>query len=1136
MNSAGFSSLLRRRGFAFLLVAQGLAVFNDHALKAVFSFYLLRRLSQQQAPTWIALASGLYILPFVLFSSYAGQVADRFSKRRVIIGVKLAEIVVLLAALGALRLGNPHLLLGILFLMGLHSTFLSPAKLGILAEFLPEEALSRANGLMELTVFTSIILGSVAGGLLFARSPEAPFAPVAVLAVVAAAATVASLGIARVAAAGPGRVFRWNFAAEFWSSFGAIRAWRPMMLTVTGIAYFWFLGTIYLINVLSYGRLLMHLSDANLALLNAAVSLGIGMGAMAAGKLSGDRAELGLPPLGSIGLGVLAIVLAFAHQAVPDHRLFLVMAGHLLLGFSGGVFIVPLNTFLQQHAEAGSRGRIIAASNVLTFLATFLGSGMIYLLSGPLALRPDTVLLVVGLCTFAGTAYILHLLPDAAVRLCLWLLTHTFYRIRVRGKENLPRRGGALLVCNHMSYVDPFLIGACTARYVRFLMYRSFYEIPGVHWLAKLMGAIPIAPQDSPRDLLSSLRHAQQQMEKGELVCIFAEGSITRIGNLLPFRKGLERLTRHTKIPIIPLQLDRVWGSIFSFERGRFFFKWPRRIPYPVTVTIGRPLAATARAFEVRQAVMDLGADAMAERVEERRPLPELFLNTACRNRRRFAMADSTGAKMNFASALAGALLFRRLIRDQCFGQDLVGVLLPPSVPAALLNLGIALAGKTAVNLNYTASQEVMQLSINRAGLKTIYSSKKFLERLKMEPRPDMVLLEEVRAGITPLQKAFYGALVWAVPRSLLRRLFPDRRTSLDDLATVIFSSGSTGVPKAVMLTHANILANVEGLQQTLHLDRNDRLLGVLPFFHSFGFTGALWMPLLSGFGAVYHFNPLDAKTVGELAQKHGATILIGTPTFYQAYLARVTKEQFSTLRLALAGAEKLRPQLAEAFHEKFGLDLLEGYGCTELSPVVSISVPSYVRRGEKQIGAKPGTIGQPLPGVSVRIVDPETWEPRPAGEEGMLLVRGANVMKGYMGQPEKTAEVMRDGWYVTGDIARLDEDGFLTITDRLSRFSKIGGEMVPHLRVEEALHEALGATELKFVVTSLPDEQKGERLVVLHLDLELPVEELLERLRGRGLPNLWIPRKENFVRVEAFPILGSGKLDQQKARLLAAN
>ena len=317
-------------------------------------------------------------------------------------------------------------------------------------------------------------------------------------------------------------------------------------------------------------------------------------------------------------------------------------------------------------------------------------------------------------------------------------------------------------------------------------------------------------------------------------------------------------------------------------------------------------------------------------------------------------------------------------------------------------------------------------------------------------------------------------------------------------------------------------------------LNRRDGLLGVLPFFHSFGFTGTLCLPAALGVGVVYHPNPLDAKTIGPLVRDHRLTFLLATPTFLQLYLRGCEAEDFGSLRVVMTAAEKLPDRLAAAVEERFGIRPLEGYGCTECAPAVAVNTPDFRSAGFRQVGAKRGKIGHPVPGVSVRIVDPQTRAPVPPGQPGLMLVSGPNVMQGYLGKPEKSAEVLQDGWYTTGDIAALDEDGFLQITDRLSRFSKIGGEMVPHIKVEERLHELAGSTEQTFVVAGVPDEKKGERLVVLHRLGDAALAACLEKLAQTDLPNLWKPRPDQFFRVESFPLLGTGKLDLRKVKEMA--
>ena len=425
-------------------------------------------------------------------------------------------------------------------------------------------------------------------------------------------------------------------------------------------------------------------------------------------------------------------------------------------------------------------------------------------------------------------------------------------------------------------------------------------------------------------------------------------------------------------------------------------------------------------------------------------------------------------------------------------------------------------------------------MAIEQSGIKTILTSRRFLSKAGIEPTGNMVFLEEVMKEFTSAQKLRTLVVARLLPSWILNRLYV-KAVEGDTLATIIFSSGSTGTPKGVMLTHRNILSNVDAIGQLFELKSTDVLLGVLPFFHSFGFTGTIWLPAVSGFGVVYHPNPMDAKAIGDLAAEHKATIIISTPTFCSSYVRKCDREQFQSLRFAIVGAERLRESIAMSFKEKFGIDLLEGYGCTEMSPVVAVNVPDVQDGRERQRGTRVGSVGHPLPGVAAMIVDPATGEGPLFDREGLLLVKGPSRMLGYLGDPEKTAEVIRDGWYVTGDIATIDDSGFIQITDRLSRFSKIAGEMVPHMRIEEQI-QALVHDHFSAVVTSVADQTKGERLVAFYTDPDLTPAALWERLCQTELPRLWLPKREDLHFVESIPTLGTGKVDLRAVRQLALN
>jgi acyl-[acyl-carrier-protein]-phospholipid O-acyltransferase/long-chain-fatty-acid--[acyl-carrier-protein] ligase len=863
------------------------------------------------------------------------------------------------------------------------------------------------------------------------------------------------------------------------------------------------------------------------------LALGIGLGSAAAGYLSGGKIEYGLVPLGAIGMSVVS-----ASLALPGGSVTRVMVLIAALGFFGGFFIVPISALLQHRPDREKRGEVLATANLLSFVGIFLASGAHYLLAQVAHLTPGQIFLFGGVLTLAGAVYALFLLPDALLRFILWLLTRTVYRIRVDGRDNIPAKGGALFVCNHLSQADAMFLLASTDRDIRFIMFKGIYDLPWIKPFARILKAIPISSELRPREMIHALQEASEAIKNGEVVCIFAEGQITRIGHTLPFRRGFERIMKDVEAPIIPVALDGVWGSIFSFQKGRFLWKMPRRIPYPVTVNYGRPMPHTATPFEVRQTVQELMVEAWRHRKSRMNTLPRAFVRTARVHPFRFAMADARNAKVNFGSALVRTVFLARRLKPVWSGQKMVGLLLPPSVPGALVNFAAMLMGKVPVNLNYTVSQEMLASCIRQCEIKTVVTSKGFLDKLKLKVPCAVVYLEEVAGTSKPPTvweklTAFFRACL--LPTGLLERsLGRERKVGLDDLVTIIFSSGSTGDPKGVMLSHYNIGSNIEQLEQVFGLSRRDCVLGVLPFFHSFGFTGTLCLPAVLGIGVVYHPNPLDAKAIGPLVCDYRVTFLLATPTFLQFYLRGCAAEDFGGLRVVMTSAEKLPDRLATAFEEQFGIRPLEGYGCTECAPAVAVNTPDFRSAGFRQVGGKRGKIGHPLPGISVRIVDPETQAPLAAGQPGLLLVRGPNVMQGYLGRPDKTAEVLRDGWYTTGDVAAIDEDGFLQITDRLSRFSKIGGEMVPHIKVEEKLHELAGAIGQTFVVTGVPDEKKGERLVVLHklADGQLPA--VLEKLSRCDLPNLWKPRGDQFFRVDAFPQLGTGKLDLRQVREIA--
>lgn len=522
--------------------------------------------------------------------------------------------------------------------------------------------------------------------------------------------------------------------------------------------------------------------------------------------------------------------------------------------------------------------------------------------------------------------------------------------------------------------------------------------------------------------------------------------------------------------------------------------------------------------------------------------LPRQFLRMCRAAWRRPKIADSTGVEMTGGQLLTRALVLRRALRRLVLAEDerFVGVVLPPSAAGALVNAALSLDRRVPVNLNYTASSDVVESCIRQCGIRHVLTSRQVVERLRerfgLEIRAESVYLENLRAQVTAADKALGAAEAWAVPVAALESRLGLTDVDPNDLMTVIFTAGSTGEPKGVMLTHRNIASNIEAFRRTIHLLADDVMLGVLPLFHSFGYTVTLWTVLSLDPMGIYHYTPLEAREVGKLARKYGATILVGTPTFLRSYLRRCEPEDFASLDTVIAGAEALPRELADAFERKFGVRPVEGYGATELAPVVSVNIPPHRAVDPQAPPIQEGTVGVPLVGIRAKVVDLETGESLGPGQSGMLMIAGPNVMKGYLGRADLTAEAIRDGWYVTGDVATIDERGFIKITGRLARFSKIGGEMVPHIRIEQAIIAAIGADEenVCVAVTAVADPKKGERLVVLHTALPAKPDEICRRLAEAGLPQLWIPSPDSFFQIDQIPVLGAGKTDLKRIRSLA--
>lgn len=725
------------------------------------------------------------------------------------------------------------------------------------------------------------------------------------------------------------------------------------------------------------------------------------------------------------------------------------------------------------------------------------------------------------------------------------LISLPLYRLKSVNPEAIPEKGGVLLYANHTSYVDVFMLGLASPRPVRFLSWDGFEKKPILHAFMRLMNTIPISPAKAK----DGLNAAINSLKKGEVVCIFPEGGITRNGSLQPFQGGFRLIAERADVPVVPVFIDGLWGSIFSYRYKKLFWKRPRLSRTPVIVLAGEAFRmgknpGEKTVSEARQALLEIGYKAFSMRdALQNKHLAETLIEAAAAHPFRIGVIDHSRERMVLKRGIlvAAAYCLAKRIRRQV-REHRVGIVLPAGTPGMLANYAISFAGKIPVNLNFTLGRAQVESCLQKAKIRTMVTvapmKKQIEERLPEFPWTKSqidILVWMKNINRSEIILAFLQLIL--LPSCILKRLWRIPRKGGDREAALLFTSGSSGMPKAAVISHRNVITNVMQIEDYDILPPSTRLLCNLPIFHCFGFTVLLWFASTQDIVAITTPSPLDFSKNVMAIEKEGVTAMISTPTFLRSYLKKATPEQMKTMYLVVAGAEKSPDGFAKAWEEKFpNSNYLDGYGMTEASPVVSVNKPDVAFDGEVFCGKKPGAVGILFPGMCAKVLNIDDNSLCAFDEPGMLYLKGPNIFPGYLNdEGVPVPAVDEDGWYKSGDIVSLDEHGFITIRGRLSRFSKIGGEMVPHGTIEETISSVLNLDieQLQIAITARPDPTKGEQLVLLTTIADLNLPELCKKLSEAGLANLWIPREMKVI--EKIPVLGTGKLDIKACAALAA-
>jgi acyl-[acyl-carrier-protein]-phospholipid O-acyltransferase/long-chain-fatty-acid--[acyl-carrier-protein] ligase len=1118
--ATGSLGLLRSRRFLPLFATQFLNALNDNLFKSALVVLVTYRLAAGPSGQVLSLAAaGLFILPFFLLSATAGRLADKYEKRRLIVIVKALEIPVLAVGAVALAAENVPLLLGMLFLLGAQSTFFAPLKFGILPDQLRADELLAGNALIEAGTFLAILAGTLAGSALILAANGTALVGAALVAC-AALGCATSLIIPRTRAAAPDLALSFNIVAETRDVIGYAAAHRGLFRSILGISWFWLVGATFLALFPAYVRDALRADEGVVTLFLATFSIGIGAGSLLCNAMLRGEVTPKYVPIGALGLAVFTLDLWAAGTAAPgaaDLAAFLarpanwrLVADLFLIAVSGGFFIVPLYAILQAWSEPSHRARVIAANNVLNALFMVAGAAVTASLSAA-GLNARGVFLVLGAAGLGVTIYIVRIIPDEVLKLLAAAILKALYRVEVRGLESLKELGDkAVIVVNHVSFLDAALIGAFLPGRPLFAINTRMAEAWWVRPFLRLVDAFPLDPANP-----LALKQIVRAVAQGRRCVIFPEGRLTVTGSLMKIYEGPGLIADRVKAPIVPVRIDGVQHLPFTRLKGKIrthlFPKITISVLPPRPLRIPAALVGRARRRAVGRALHDIMIDLMFASADTGKTLFGALLDARRAHGAGTPIVEDTERRpLTYARLVAASLALGRRCRRLAAPGETIGVLLPTANAGAVTFFALQSIGAVPALLNFTSGAAGMAAACRAAKVRTILTSRRFVAAAKLEPvlaaLPEGVAtayLEDLRATLG-WRARLAGLLGRYIPRAFHRRA-----AAADSAAVVLFTSGSEGQPKGVALSHRNLLANRAQIAAVIDFNPTDVVFNALPMFHAFGMTGGVLLPVLAGVRTVLYPSPLHYRIIPELIYDRNATIVFGTDTFLAGYGKAANPYDFYSVRYIFAGAERVKPETRALFAEKFGLRILEGYGATETSPVLALNTAMHY---------KAGTVGRLLPGLDVRL------EPVPGLDEGKrLLVRGPNVMLGYL-KADRPGELQppEDGWYDTGDLVSVDDEGFVTILGRAKRFAKIAGEMVSLSAVEE-LASAAWPDHAHAVVT-VPDPKRGESLVLVTTRAGASREALVQAARSRGLPELWVPKAIRGV--DKLPLLGTGKTD----------
>ncbi len=1097
-----------------------------------------------------AFINALIILPAILLFTPAGFLSDKFSKTDILHIASKAALVIVSLIMISYMFGMFKMALFLTFILAAQSAIFFPAKYGLIKEMFGKDKLSDGNGIVQATTIIAILLSSVVFSYLFekfydpiAKTPSEILEqiwPITIILVLFALIQVYLTKKIPLFNQGDK-----NLKLDFkkYINFGYVKENlsltfknRVIVESIIGLGLFYGIAQVVLAI---FGVHLKEVASEHNTIIAqgimAMAGVGIAIGALLSTKLSKLYIETGLIPIGVAGVGICVVLIT------QSSSIYILALEFLLFGIFGGFLLVILNTLIQYRASEHELGRIMASTNLIQNIFMFIFLSLT-LFAALYHVETKYIFVFLTIVAFLALVYTLVTLPQFLLRLIFKIIASFRYKLSIDGVKNIPKDGAVLLLGNHVSFIDWMILAIASSRRVSFVIDRYYYEKWYLKPIFKLFNLIPIS-QRASKDAFKGIKEA---LDKGKVVALFPEGAITRNGHLGKFHKGYEIALKDSTVPIVPFYIRGLWGSRFSYANKKQKENVKKRVR-DIGVSFGKALPSNTTASELKKVIFELQIESWNRYTNNLPPLPDAYLKMAKIRGGDLAVADSTGSELSNHKLAAVVKTFASMIEKISKDEKNIGSIMPTSVGGTIINLSSLMLNKTIVNLNYTANIKSLKYAINLAEIKTIYTSKQFLTKLKAKgidieealENVNVIFVEDLKKKIKKTTVIKNLLMIKLLPYFLLKNLWI-KKCDINDTAAILFSSGSEGLPKGIELTHKNFMGNIKQFINMINFKDDDVVISVLPTFHVFGLTVCTLAPLIEGVPFVAHPDPTDALGVGKITAKYQGTLLFGTSTFFRIYTKnkKLIPHMFESIRFVVGGAEKISDDVRDGFKKKFGLKIYEAYGATEATPGISANIPDALdtKSWTLQIGNKEGSVGMPFPGSTCKIVDPDTFQELPIGQEGMIIVGGTQIMKGYLKNPQKTKEVIiqKDGirWYITGDKGRLDEDGFLTLVDRYSRFAKIAGEMISLGAVEEEIKKILPTNqEIDIIATNAPDSKKGEKIVLLYHS-EISKEELKNLIKNSNLNPLMTPSE--YFYVECMPKLGSGKTDLKHAKELA--